>query len=106
MKPAFVTLLVLIATPALASEVDEATLAKIDALLKEQRCEVDPVNVEAARGGGYELDDVYCADGRYDMELDASLAVTGKKKEGTPPPPPSRSPVSATPSARPGCCTT
>ena len=28
-----------------------ACKAKIDALLKEQRCEVDPVNVEAARGG-------------------------------------------------------
>lgn len=27
------------------------------------------------------LDDVFCADGQYDIKLDANLAVTEKRKE-------------------------
>ncbi|MWP37692.1 PepSY domain-containing protein [Rhodobacter sphaeroides] len=67
-------------TGAVAQEVDEATVGKINAMLAEMQCEVDPVNIEAD-DGGYELDDVFCADGQYDIKLDANLAVTEKRKE-------------------------
>ncbi|ABA78742.1 PepSY domain-containing protein [Rhodobacter sphaeroides] len=67
-------------TGAVAQEVDEATVGKINAMLTEMQCEVDPVNIEAD-DGGYELDDVFCADGQYDIKLDANLAVTEKRKE-------------------------
>ncbi|WP_145104278.1 PepSY domain-containing protein [Cereibacter sediminicola] len=71
---------VLAATTASAQEADEATVARINALLAEMQCEVDPVNIEAD-DGGWELDDVFCADGQYDIELDGNFEVTEKRKE-------------------------
>ncbi len=53
---------------------------KILTLLGEMQCEMDPRNIEAD-DGGYELDDVFCADGQYDIDLDADLKVTNKRKE-------------------------
>ncbi|MCR8550145.1 PepSY domain-containing protein [Salipiger sp. P9] len=54
--------------------------AKILAMLAEMQCEMDPDDIEM-EDGGYELDDVYCADGQYDIDLDAALNVTNKRKE-------------------------
>ncbi|MGP3696239.1 PepSY domain-containing protein [Rhodobacter sp. NSM] len=81
MKKIATLAVVLAATTASAQEVDEATVGKINAMLTEMQCEVDPVNIEVEDGGGYELDDVFCADGQYDIKLDADLAVTEKRKE-------------------------
>lgn len=39
-----------------------------------------PANIEAG-GEGYELDDVFCSDGQYDMYLNADLTVADKRKE-------------------------
>ncbi|ULB10075.1 PepSY domain-containing protein [Cereibacter azotoformans] len=72
--------LVLAATTASAQEADEATVERINALLAEMQCEVDPVNIEAD-DGGWDLDDVFCADGQYDIKLDANFEVTEKRKE-------------------------
>jgi uncharacterized protein involved in high-affinity Fe2+ transport len=49
-------------------------------MLATMKCEVDPANIEAG-GKGYELDDVFCADGQYDMDLNADLTVADKRKE-------------------------
>lgn len=54
---------------------------KIITLLGDMQCEIDPGNIEAEDDGGYELDDVFCADGQYDIDLDAELQITNKKKE-------------------------
>ncbi|PIL20134.1 hypothetical protein P775_10725 [Puniceibacterium antarcticum] len=53
---------------------------KITAMLAEMQCEVDAENIEV-EDAGYELDDVFCADGQYDIDLDADLQVTSKRKE-------------------------
>lgn len=65
---------------ALAQEVPADVVTRIQAMLTEQQCEVDADNIEAD-GEGYELDDVFCADGQYDMDLDANLAIVNKKAE-------------------------
>lgn len=53
---------------------------KITAMLAEMSCEMDTDDIEK-EDDGYELDDVYCADGQYDITVDADLKVTGKRKE-------------------------
>ncbi len=55
-------------------------MAKIDEVLAAKSCEVDPANVEV-EDGVFDLDDVMCADGQYDIKLDASFAVTEERKE-------------------------
>lgn len=60
--------------------VDEATVEKINAMLTEMQCEMDEDDIERD-GDGYELDDVFCADGQYDIELDGDLKVVNKRKE-------------------------
>ena len=58
----------------------DAQMAKIDEVLKAKSCEVDPANVEV-EDGAFDLDDVMCASGQYDIKLDASYAVTEERKE-------------------------
>ncbi|PTE21489.1 PepSY domain-containing protein [Cereibacter changlensis] len=73
--------LALVAAPAFADEVtDPAVIEQINTLLSGMQCEVDPSNIETD-DGGYELDDVFCADGQYDIDLDAEMNVTEKRKE-------------------------
>jgi hypothetical protein len=55
-------------------------MARIDEVLKAKSCEVDPANVEV-EDGVFDLDDVMCASGQYDMKLDADYAVTEERKE-------------------------
>lgn len=55
-------------------------IAKIDEVLAAKSCEVDPANIEV-ENGTFDLDDVMCADGQYDIKLDASYAVTEERKE-------------------------
>jgi hypothetical protein len=76
----FAGALALLPAAAVAQEIPAETVTRIQAMLTGMQCEVDPANIEAS-GEGYELDDVFCADGQYDMNLDKDLAVVDKKKE-------------------------
>jgi hypothetical protein len=58
----------------------EEQMTRIDEVLTAKSCEVDPANVEV-EDDGFDLDDVMCADGQYDIKLDASFAVTEEHKE-------------------------
>ncbi len=58
----------------------EEQMARIDEVLAAKSCEVDPANVEV-EDGVFDLDDVMCADGQYDIKLDADYAVTEERKE-------------------------
>lgn len=75
----------LVAAPGLATaqdgEVSAEIVEQINAMLAEMQCEIDPANIEPEDDGGYELDDVFCADGQYDIDLDADLEVTNRRKE-------------------------
>lgn len=64
----------------LADEVSEEQMTKIDEVLKARSCEVDPANVEV-EDGMFDLDDVMCADGQYDLMLDSNYVITKEKKE-------------------------
>jgi len=66
--------------PAIAEEPSADAIAKINTLLAEMSCEVDEDNIEL-EDGAYDLDDVICVDGQYDIMLDAEFNVTGKRKE-------------------------
>ncbi len=62
-------------------EVTPEIQEQITAMLADMQCEMDVDDIDAEDGGGYELDDVFCADGQYDIELDADMQVTEKRKE-------------------------
>jgi hypothetical protein len=55
-------------------------MARIDEVLAAKSCEVDPANVDVEEDG-FDLDDVMCASGQYDIKLDASFAVMEERKE-------------------------
>ncbi|WP_424931042.1 PepSY domain-containing protein [Amaricoccus macauensis] len=63
-----------------AQGVSPETAEQIQAMLAEMQCEMDPSDIEV-EDDGYELDDVFCADGQYDIELDSNLNETGRRKE-------------------------
>ena len=63
-----------------AEEVSADKVKAIQDMLAAMQCEVDPSNIEAD-GDGFELDDVFCADGQYDMDLNADLTAAEKRKE-------------------------
>lgn len=72
------------ASPALARDATPEEAAKITALLAEMQCEMDPAEIEVEEGAPaqmYELDDVFCADGQYDIGLNAEFDVVEKRKE-------------------------
>lgn len=77
-----VTLALLLGAPSAlhAQEVPADKQKAIVDMLATMKCEVDVANIEAS-GAGYELDDVFCADGQYDMDLNADLTVAEKRKE-------------------------
>ena len=65
-------MLALVAAPAAAlAQASDEQQAKIDEVLAGMHCEVDPANVEV-EDGSFDLDDVMCADGQYDVKLDAT----------------------------------
>jgi len=67
--------------PALADDdPSEEQVSQIMAMLADMQCEMDPSDIEM-EDGGFELDDVYCADGQYDIDLDADMQVTNKRAE-------------------------
>ncbi len=71
------------ALPALADD-DKATaeqIAKIDEALTAVSCEVDPDNIEVEDDGSFDLDDVICADGQYDVKLNPDFTEKERRKE-------------------------
>lgn len=84
MKKFALTLLAaaLLGGPALADgHVDAATVAKIEAMLAEMECQMDPADIEV-EDDGYELDDVICKGGnQFDIELDKDLNEVGRRAE-------------------------
>ncbi len=80
MKTVFLAAFLALPFAALAAEVPADKQKAIQDMLKTMQCEVDPANIEAS-GDGFELDDVFCADGQYDMDLNADLTVAEKRKE-------------------------
>jgi hypothetical protein len=81
MRKSFIAALALAAAPfAAAAHPTDEQMAKIDEALAAKQCEVDPANVEV-EADGFDLDDVVCASGQYDIRLDASYAVTEERKE-------------------------
>ncbi|MEM1383509.1 MAG: PepSY domain-containing protein [Pseudomonadota bacterium] len=71
----------LVTTPAhAADDVTEEEVGKIMAVLQDLQCEMDEDDIEK-EDDGYELDDVFCSDGQYDIDLDADFAVVEKRKE-------------------------
>lgn len=72
------------AMPALADDDEKATaeqIAKIDEVLAAVSCEVDPDNIEVEDDGSFDLDDVICADGQYDVKLNADFTEKERRKE-------------------------
>jgi hypothetical protein len=65
---------------AMADGLTTEEVVKIDQLLDGMQCEVDVEDIEK-KDDGYELDDVVCADGRYEMELDTNLQVVEKEAD-------------------------
>ncbi|MCP1200658.1 hypothetical protein [Notoacmeibacter sp. MSK16QG-6] len=63
-----------------AEEITPEKEAEIMALLASMQCEMDPADIEI-EDDGYELDDVFCSDGQYDIELDAELNIVEKRAE-------------------------
>lgn len=58
----------------------EAEIERIEAMLKGMECQMDPDDIEK-EDGGFELDDVLCASGQYDIDLNASFEVTNRRAE-------------------------
>lgn len=79
-KTVFLAAFLALPFAASAAEVPADKQTAIQDMLKTMQCEVDPANIEA-NGDGFELDDVFCADGQYDMDLNADLTVADKRKE-------------------------
>jgi hypothetical protein len=61
--------------------IPEETVTQINEMLATMECQMDPGDIEVTAEGGYELDDVMCSDGQYDIELDAELQETGRRAE-------------------------
>ena len=80
MRPILMALAVMAAPAVAYAEASGEQQAKIDEVLAGMQCEVDPANVEV-EDGSFDLDDVMCADGQYDIVLDAGYAVTARRKE-------------------------
>ncbi|WP_223252403.1 hypothetical protein [Paracoccus mutanolyticus] len=44
-------------------------------------CEVDADNIDVEDDGSFDLDDVICADGQYDIKLNADFTEKERRKE-------------------------
>ena len=73
----------LLIAPGSVSASDAPTADEIDrinALLAEMQCEMDEDDIEK-EGDGFDLDDVLCVDGQYDIKLDADYNIVEKRAE-------------------------
>lgn len=70
------------AFPALADDTPTAEqIAKIDEVLAAMTCEIDPDDIEVEEDGSFDLDDVMCEDGQYDIKLNADFTEKERRKE-------------------------
>ena len=56
-------------------------VAQIDETLAAMTCEVDADNIDVEDDGSFDLDDVICADGQYDIKLNADFTEKERRKE-------------------------
>lgn len=75
----------LLAMPAFADHehdhADAETITRIEAMLADMECQMDPDDIEKSEDG-YELDDVICKGGsQFDIDLDNDLNVVEKREE-------------------------
>ncbi|MEO0427012.1 MAG: PepSY domain-containing protein [Pseudomonadota bacterium] len=71
----------LLALPVFAEEKpSKESIEKIMEVLLAEECQMDDGDIEVD-GDGYELDDVFCSDGQYDMEMNAAFEITNRRKE-------------------------
>lgn len=76
------TTLGLFAMPAFAQDnANDEQVARIDEVLAAMTCEIDPDNIEVEGDGSFDLDDVICADGQYDIKLNADFTEAERRKE-------------------------
>lgn len=80
---AFAAVLAAFAMPALADDAKPTPeqIAQIDEVLAAMTCEVDPDNIEVEDDGSFDLDDVICEDGQYDIKLNADFSEKERRKE-------------------------
>lgn len=71
------------AFPAFADNDDPTAeqIAKIDEVLAAMSCEIDPDDIDVEADGSFDLDDVMCADGQYDIKLNADFTEKSRRKE-------------------------
>ena len=59
----------------------DETIAKIEAVLTEMECQMDPDDIEV-EDDGYDLDDVICKGGnQFDIKLDKDLVEVSRRAE-------------------------
>lgn len=76
------TAMTLFATAALAeTEATAEQIAAIDEALAAMTCEVDSDNIDVEDDGSFDLDDVICEDGQYDIKLNADYTEAERRKE-------------------------
>ncbi len=68
------------ATPALALQPDPITVDKIMQVLAGMNCQMAPEDIEVEETG-YELDDVICAGGQFDITMNEDLHIIGARGE-------------------------
>jgi hypothetical protein len=76
------TLAMLLTAPAFAGgHLDAETVEKIEAMLAEMECQMDPADIEV-EDDGYDLDDVICKGGnQFDIKLDKDLNEVSRRAE-------------------------
>lgn len=85
MRLSIITAAALLALPLAAgaqdAEVPEETVAEIMTMLEGMNCQMVASDIEPEDDGGYDLDDVMCEDGQYDIVIDADLQEVSRRAE-------------------------
>lgn len=74
---------VVVAVPSAIVAQDSVTvqeLSRIEAVMAELNCRIDPGRV-LKQGNEFVLNDVFCADGQFDIRLDGQFRVIAKRVE-------------------------
>ena len=70
------------AAPAFADDDPTAEqIERINEVLAAMSCEMAPDDMEVEDDGSFDLDDVYCADGQFDIKLNADFTEKERRKE-------------------------
>lgn len=85
MRYRFLTILISAALTATSVQadghIDAETVEKIQAVLAEMQCQMDPADIEVEEDG-YDLDDVICVGGnQFDITLDKEFNEIGRRAE-------------------------